>query len=49
MGEEMDLRGEKVREIVKIGEEGVCLERGIGEEDEWDVGDFMEEEEGSCG
>ena len=44
IGAEMDLPTEKVREILKIAQEPVSLETPIGEEDDSNLGDFIEDE-----
>ena len=44
IGAEMDLRTEKVREILKIAQEPVSLETPIGEEDDSHLGDFIEDD-----
>ncbi|ORI35869.1 RNA polymerase sigma factor RpoD [Leuconostoc pseudomesenteroides] len=45
IGAEMDLTGDKVREILKIAQEPVSLETPIGEEDDSHLGDFIEDNE----
>ncbi|HLR33811.1 MAG TPA: RNA polymerase sigma factor RpoD [Tissierellales bacterium] len=42
---EMDLEIEKVRDIMKIAEEPVSLETPIGEEEDSQLGDFIEDEQ----
>src|SRR5665648_1201201 len=42
---EMDTTPEKVREILKISQEPVSLETPIGEEEDSQLGDFIEDEE----
>ncbi|MEW6189098.1 MAG: RNA polymerase sigma factor RpoD [Actinomycetota bacterium] len=42
---EMDLSPEKVREILKISQEPVSLETPIGEEEDSQLGDFIEDQE----
>lgn len=42
---EMDLTPEKVREIMKISQEPVSLEKPIGEEEDSHLGDFIPDEE----
>lgn len=44
IGEEMDLPPERVREIQKISQEPVSLETPIGEEEDSQLGDFIEDE-----
>ena len=43
IGEEMDLTPERVREIQKISQEPVSLETPIGEEEDSQLGDFIED------
>ncbi len=45
IGEEMGLTAEKVREILKISQEPVSLETPIGEEEDSQLGDFIEDQE----
>ncbi|KKM69552.1 hypothetical protein LCGC14_1449620, partial [marine sediment metagenome] len=45
IGKEMDLTTAKVREILKISQEPVSLETPIGEEEDSQLGDFIEDEE----
>lgn len=45
IAEEMDLSPEKVREILKISQEPVSLETPIGEEEDSQLGDFIEDQE----
>ena len=42
---EMGTTPEKVREILKISQEPVCLETPIGEEEDTQLGDFIEDED----
>ena len=44
IGAEMDLSAERVREIQKISQEPVSLETPIGEEEDSQLGDFIEDE-----
>ncbi|GFH43450.1 RNA polymerase sigma factor SigA [Lactococcus hodotermopsidis] len=44
IGKEMDLKPERVREILKIAQEPVSLETPIGEEDDSHLGDFIEDD-----
>ncbi len=44
IGAEMDLTAERVREIQKISQEPVSLETPIGEEEDSQLGDFIEDE-----
>ena len=44
IGEEMDLTPERVREIQKISQEPVSLETPIGEEEDSQLGDFIEDD-----
>lgn len=44
IGEQMDLPPQKVREILKISQEPVSLETPIGEEEDSQLGDFIEDE-----
>lgn len=44
IGKEMDTPPEKVREILKISQEPVSLETPIGEEEDSQLGDFIEDE-----
>ncbi len=39
----MEVTPEKVREILKISQEPVSLETPVGEEDDSDLGDFIED------
>ncbi len=43
MGEEMDLPKERVRELFKIAQNTVSLETPIGEEEDSELGDFVED------
>lgn len=43
IGEKMGLTAERVREILKISQEPVSLETPIGEEDDSQLGDFLED------
>lgn len=45
IAKEMDLSTEKVREIMKIAQEPVSLETPIGEENDSNLGDFIEDHE----
>lgn len=45
IGVEMELSPEKVREILKISQEPVSLETPIGEEEDSQLGDFIEDQE----
>ncbi|MFN2363215.1 MAG: RNA polymerase sigma factor RpoD [Halarsenatibacteraceae bacterium] len=45
IGDEMDLSPDKVREIMKISQEPVSLETPIGEEEDSNLGDFIEDED----
>lgn len=45
IGQEMNLPSEKVREILKISQEPVSLETPIGEEEDSQLGDFIEDQE----
>ncbi|MGM0471607.1 MAG: RNA polymerase sigma factor RpoD [Bacillota bacterium] len=45
IAEEMDLSEEKVREVMKISQEPVSLETPIGEEEDSNLGDFIEDED----
>ena len=45
IGEEMGLSPERVREILKISQEPVSLETPIGEEEDSQLGDFIEDQE----
>jgi RNA polymerase primary sigma factor len=45
IGEQMELPPEKVREIQKISQEPVSLETPIGEEEDSNLGDFIEDSE----
>lgn len=45
IGAEMSLTPEKVREILKISQEPVSLETPIGEEEDSQLGDFIEDQE----
>ncbi len=44
IGEKMDLTAERVREIQKISQEPVSLETPIGEEEDSQLGDFIEDD-----
>ena len=44
IGEEMGLSAERVREIQKISQEPVSLETPIGEEEDSQLGDFIEDD-----
>ena len=44
IGAEMDIKAERVREILKIAQEPVSLETPIGEEDDSHLGDFIEDD-----
>lgn len=44
IGKEMDIKPERVREILKIAQEPVSLETPIGEEDDSHLGDFIEDD-----
>lgn len=44
IGEKMELPAERVREILKISQEPVSLETPIGEEEDSQLGDFLEDE-----
>ena len=44
IGEQMDLTAERVREIQKISQEPVSLETPIGEEEDSQLGDFIEDD-----
>lgn len=44
IGEEMDLPADKVREVLKISQEPVSLETPIGEEEDSQLGDFIEDQ-----
>ena len=44
IAERMDMTPDKVREILKIAQEPVSLETPIGEEDDSNLGDFIEDE-----
>jgi len=44
IAERMDMKPDKVREILKIAQEPVSLETPIGEEDDSHLGDFIEDE-----
>jgi RNA polymerase primary sigma factor len=44
IGAEMDIKPERVREILKIAQEPVSLETPIGEEDDSHLGDFIEDD-----
>ncbi len=44
IGKEMDLSAERVREIQKISQEPVSLETPIGEEEDSQLGDFIEDD-----
>ena len=43
IAKEMEVTPEKVREILKISQEPVSLETPVGEEDDSDLGDFIED------
>ncbi|MGH8901498.1 MAG: RNA polymerase sigma factor RpoD [Egibacteraceae bacterium] len=43
IGKEMDLTPEKVRDILKISQEPVSLETPVGEEEDSNLGDFIED------
>src|SRR5659263_305338 len=45
IGEKMEMSAERVREILKISQEPVSLETPIGEEEDSQLGDFIEDEE----
>lgn len=45
IGEKMEITGERVREILKISQEPVSLETPIGEEEDSQLGDFIEDGE----
>ena len=45
IGEKMDMSAERVREILKISQEPVSLETPIGEEEDSQLGDFIEDSE----
>ncbi len=45
IGDQMELTPEKVREILKISQEPVSLETPIGEEEDSQLGDFIEDQE----
>ena len=45
IGEKMDITAERVREIQKISQEPVSLETPIGEEEDSQLGDFIEDHE----
>lgn len=45
IGKEMELSPEKVRDILKISQDPVSLETPIGEEDDSNLGDFIEDKE----
>ena len=45
IGEKMDMTAERVREIQKISQEPVSLETPIGEEEDSQLGDFIEDHE----
>ena len=44
IGAEMDIKAERVRELLKIAQEPVSLETPIGEEDDSHLGDFIEDD-----
>ena len=48
IGEEMGLTAERVREIQKISQEPVSLETPIGEEEDSQLGDFIEDEQSAA-
>jgi RNA polymerase primary sigma factor len=43
IGRELDLPAERVREILKLAQEPVSLETPVGEEDDSNLGDFIED------
>jgi RNA polymerase primary sigma factor len=45
IGEQMEMTAERVREILKISQEPVSLETPIGEEEDSQLGDFIEDSE----
>ncbi|WP_323745473.1 RNA polymerase sigma factor RpoD [Parvivirga hydrogeniphila] len=45
IGEQMDMTADRVREILKISQEPVSLETPIGEEEDSQLGDFIEDSE----
>jgi RNA polymerase primary sigma factor len=45
IGEKMDMSADRVREILKISQEPVSLETPIGEEEDSQLGDFIEDSE----
>lgn len=45
IGEQMEMSAERVREILKISQEPVSLETPIGEEEDSQLGDFIEDSE----
>ncbi len=45
IGEEMDISESKVREVMKISQEPVSLETPIGDEEDSQLGDFIEDED----
>ena len=45
IGEKMEMTAERVREILKISQEPVSLETPIGEEEDSQLGDFIEDGE----
>jgi RNA polymerase primary sigma factor len=45
IGEQMEMTSERVREILKISQEPVSLETPIGEEEDSQLGDFIEDSE----
>ena len=47
ISEEMNMPVDKVREILKIAQEPVCLETPIGEEEDSHLGDFIPDEDAS--
>ncbi|HEX9015049.1 MAG TPA: RNA polymerase sigma factor RpoD [Chloroflexota bacterium] len=44
IGRQMELSAERVREIMKIGQDPLSLETPVGEEDESHLGDFIEDQ-----
>jgi len=45
IGEKLELRPERVEEILRIAQEPVSLESPVGEEDDSSLGDFIEDAE----
>ena len=45
IGEKMDMPAERIREIQKISQEPISLEKPIGEEEDSQLGDFIEDHE----